>query len=280
LHSYTVEKLKHLIYNTIAEAYRKLTPADVEKKLARADWIDRKAVRLGIRELVSSGKLSYTYLYGRSFIEESFRRPVRISERIVVKPPGRRYQPQSGEVTISIASGIAFGNGSHPSTYLALRALDHVLGGDYYAEEYDASYGLDVGTGTGILAIAMAMLGVERVVGLDLDPCALWEATQNVRLNNLGSRVTISDVALNSLQTPFSLIVANMAFPTLKAISGICAEKAKRGAILILSGFKVSALEETLRAYLRNGCRLIRQQIDRNWACLVLRKKGEASLPS
>ncbi|RLB89707.1 MAG: hypothetical protein DRH10_05465, partial [Deltaproteobacteria bacterium] len=147
----------------------------------------------------------------------------------------------------------------------------------YYAEEYDASYGLDVGTGTGILAIAMAMLGVERVVGLDLDPCALWEATQNVRLNNLGSRVTISDVALNSLQTPFSLIVANMAFPTLKAISGTCAEKAKRGAILILSGFKVSALEETLRAYLRNGFILIRQQIDHNWACLVFRKKGEAS---
>ncbi len=256
----------------VVDSEKKMTPGEVEKAVARAGGVDRKTVRLAIKDLVSLGELSYTYLYGTSFLEKSFERPVRVSKRIVIKPPEKAYQPQGQEVVVSIAGGAAFGNGAHPSTCLALRALDSVLCDSCCLRRRTPLTGLDVGTGTGILAIALARLGVRKVIATDIDPCAVSEATYNVTLNGLAEQVMIMNTPLEELATYFSVIVANLSYPTLRRLSPLLSEKLEQDGILILSGFKEPASKDLGQSYGEQGLRLVRDEIENKWMCLTFCK--------
>lgn len=267
-----IQDLKHIIYNTVVDANRKMTPGEVEKVVAGAAGIDRKRVRLAVKDLVRLGELTYTYFYGTSFLERSFDRPVRFSKRIVIKPPEKVYQAQQGEVVVDIAGGAAFGNGAHATTCLALKALDCVFGDNSYTERKARLKGLDVGTGTGILAIALAKLGVQEVLGLDIDPCAISESANNVRLNDLTEQVTVSSMSLEEVTTRFAVIVANLAYPTLRRLAPLFSARMKQDGVLILSGFKEPASKDLGKAYTKQGLRLIREETEREWVCLVLRK--------
>ncbi len=264
-----IQALKRIIYNTIINAKNKMTPGEVEKAVARATGVDRKTVKLAIKNLVGVGELSYTYVYGTSFLEPSFDRPVRISKRIVIKPHHKRYQPQPGEVVVNIETGVAFGNGAHPTTCLALRALDYALD-DNRTEANGPLTGLDVGTGTGVLAIALAKLGVQKVVGTDIDPCAMSEARHNVSINGVAEQVRITNTPVEKLDEFFSLIVANLASPTLSVLCPLFSAKMEREGILILSGFKKQASRDLLQVYTKIGFTVIQEEIDRQWACLIL----------
>ena len=270
-----IEKVKQAVRNMVVDSEKRMTPGEVEKTIARSGGVDRKTVKLAIRDLVTLGELSYTYLYGTSFLEKSFDRPVRVSERIVIKPPDKVYQPQPGEVVVNIATGAAFGNGAHPTTCLALRALDSVLGGSHCVKLRMPLTGLDVGTGTGILAIALARLGVQKIIATDIDPCAVSEATYNVSINGLAEQVTIMDAPLEALATYFSVIVANLAYPTLMKLSPLLSEKMEQDGVLVLSGFKEHASKDLGKTYTEQGLRLIQEETDREWVCLVLRKPGQ-----
>jgi ribosomal protein L11 methyltransferase len=295
----------------VIEANKKMTPAEVESAVAKASGVDRKTVRLAIKNLVGLGELAYTYVYGTSFLEKSFDRPVRVSKRMVIKPPDKAYQAQAGEVVVNIAGGAAFGSGAHPSTRLALRALDDTLasvhpemhqtsspwmgegwgggeGGpvsgralanDPCLKRDSALTGLDVGTGTGILAIALAKLGVQKVVGIDIDPCAVSEATHNVSLNGLAEQVTITITPLEELSTCFSVIVANLAYPTLRRLSPLLSEKMEQDGLLILSGFiRMPGSKDLGEAYTEHGLRMVREEIERGWVCLTLCKMGSGCI--
>ena len=267
-----MEKVKQAVRNTVVDSKEKMTHGDVEKTVSGASGVDRKIVKLAIRDLVNLGELTYTYLFGTSFLEKSFDRPVRISRRIVIKPPDKAYQPQPGEVVVNIAAGAAFGNGAHPTTCLAMRALDSVLGDNLYTGGKAPSKGLDMGTGTGILAIALANLGVQKVIATDIDPCSLSEATHNISLNGLAEHITVTNTPLQELTTYFSVIVANLACPTLTRLSAILSEKMEQGGVLVLSGFKETASKDLEKAYTKKGLRLIHEETNRDWVCIVLRK--------
>ena len=252
----------------VVDATRKLTPGEVEKAVAGLGGVDRKTVKLAIKNLVSFGELSYTYLYGTSFLERSFDRPVRISKRIVIKPPDKSYQPQPGEVALDIAGGAAFGNGAHPTTCLVLKALDCL----FFIGRNPPLNGLDMGTGTGILAIALAKLGFQEVVAIDVDPCAIAEATNNVRLNNLVDHVTVSGMPLEGVMMSFTVIVANLASPTLSRLAALFSAKTERDGFLILSGFKEPASKDLIETYTQHGFSVNREEMDREWACLTFCK--------
>lgn len=268
-----IEDLEHIIYKTIIEANRKMTPGDVEKAIANTG-VDKKRVRLAIKDLVGRGELSYTYVYGTSFLERSFDRPVRLSKRILIKPPQTPYQPRPGEVVVDIAGGAAFGNGAHPTTCLVLRALDHLFGGNLYADRRTLLNGLDVGTGTGILAIALAKLGVQDVVGIDIDPCAVSEATHNVLLNGLSKIVAITDTPLEMLTAQYAIIVANIALPTLKSMAPLLSKRTEKNGLLILSGFLESEFENLGEAYAEHGFTLMREETERGWGCITFQKSA------
>lgn len=268
------EDLTHIIYRTIIEANRKMTQRDVEKAVAAEAGVDRKKVKLAITELVGLGKLSYTYVYGTSFLEKSFDRPVRLTRRIVIKPPQRAYQPAPGEVVVEIAGGAAFGSGAHPTTCLALKALDSIVDDDHFGERKSPLKGLDVGTGTGILAITLTKMGIQEVVGTDIDPCAVSEARHNVSLNGLAERVSISDTPLERLTSCFSIIVANLAYQTLRRMAPSLSARTEENGLLILSGFSESVAESLVEIYAEQGFRLVREEAERGWACITLCKRA------
>jgi len=92
-------------------------------------------------------------------------KPFRVSKRIVIKPPDKTYIADGNDIVIDIKSGAAFGDGGHPSTYLVLRVLDSMFSSSNYIKDMALSKALDVGTGTGILAIAAAKLGMKSATG-------------------------------------------------------------------------------------------------------------------
>lgn len=107
----------------------------------------------------------------------------RIGRAIVVRPTWREYAPRPGECVIDLDPGMAFGTGAHPTTALCLEALEEeVLPGDVV---------FDIGTGSGILAIAAAKLGARAVVACDVDPVAVRVAGENVRRNEVAGQVTL-----------------------------------------------------------------------------------------
>ncbi|MEK3683328.1 50S ribosomal protein L11 methyltransferase [Paenibacillus sp. FSL R10-2736] len=119
-------------------------------------------------------------------------KPLRVSERLTIKPTWEEYTPASpDEKIIELDPGMAFGTGTHPTTALCLRALEkHIASGDEV---------IDVGTGSGILAVGAVLLGAKSVLALDLDPVAVESARENVALNRLEAAITVKESDLLSL---------------------------------------------------------------------------------
>ena len=133
---------------------------------------------------------------------KQYYKPVRISNRLTIKPTWEDYEPEhADEIVLELDPGMAFGTGTHPTTSLCLKTLEETV-----VPDIDV---IDVGTGSGILAIAAAKLGARHVLALDLDPVAVSSATENVRLNGLQDRITVreSDL-LGILRTAGALGVA------------------------------------------------------------------------
>lgn len=118
-------------------------------------------------------------------------KPLRVSGRLTIKPVWEEYEPGPDELIIELDPGMAFGTGTHPTTALCLRALERVIQG---GEEV-----IDVGTGSGILAVGAMRLGAKSVLALDLDPVAVQSAEANVELNGLAGRIKVKESDLLSL---------------------------------------------------------------------------------
>jgi ribosomal protein L11 methyltransferase len=267
-------ELKSIICGIITEATFKMATSDLVKAASAAAGVPKRGVRRAIEMLVTSGELQYTYIYGTSFLQASIDRPVRLSERIIIKPPHKTYEPTEAEIVVDMTGGAAFGDGSHPSTSLALKAMDAVLSHGLSSESKVPLKALDVGTGTGILAIALAKLGVQAVTATDIDPCSRVEAAQNAEVNGVAGQVTVTGRPAAALNGSYGLIVANLACPTLKALSPVLTQKMEANGTLILSGFKETAAKNLKSAYERQGLRLIREEAQGQWVCLALSKPG------
>lgn len=188
-------------------------------------------------------------------------KPVRIG-RIVVKPTWEEIDPQPDDVIIDIDPGMAFGTGYHPTTQLCLQALqERVKGGEV---------ALDVGTGSGVLAIAAAKLGAKRVVGLDVDTVAVEVAQENVDQSGLTETITIdrADSPL-ALEGQADIVTANILAQVLIDMAGQLYEKLKPGAILIGSGIIAERGADVKAAFEAIGLRIIEEKRDGDWVALV-----------
>jgi len=254
-----IKTIREAVLATVVESRKKLTPAELEKRLVQNLGTRKTAIKTAIRKLVDDRELIYSYHYGCSFLEQSFNKPTRISPRVVIKPPDTKYRPESDEVVINIQPGVSFGSGEHPTTRLALRSLEQVLfDSEFYRGQKDLP-ALDIGTGSGILAIAAAKLGVKRVVGVDVDPCARVEAQQNGQLNNLERRLEIHAQQVETIDQKFGLITANLRYPTLKRLSPCIAQLSEIGGACIVSGLKTDEESDLVRVYSQRAFPLIRK---------------------
>ncbi|MGI6087110.1 MAG: 50S ribosomal protein L11 methyltransferase [Kiritimatiellia bacterium] len=182
----------------------------------------------------------------------------RVSPRLVVCPPWRDYKPRPGECVIKLNPGLSFGTGLHPTTRGCLRLLDE------FAAEPGLSF-LDLGCGSGILAIAAALLGCRPVLALDNDPQAVKAARQNRRANGLDRRLTVrqADVLRLAGLSAYDVVAANL-------LAGLLIEAAPRIAAvaqrhLIVAGILRSQYAAVRRAYNRQGFREIRAIPEGEW---------------
>ena len=261
--------IKEAIIRLLTEAHLRLTPSDLERTIRRRyPSSQRKDIRMAIRDLVSQGKLAYTQHHSTTHLELNYNRPVYVGNRIVLTPSRLTTQTDSDRVNIKINDGTAFGAGDHPTTRMILQALDHLLQG---VGEVPAWRALDIGTGTGVLAIAAAMLGIPRVDAVDIEPAACHEAKKNVMLNKVAHCVQISDKSLDHFYgVKYDLILANLRpptiielIPTMKALSATSSK-------WILSGCRLDECER-LKTYLPKPSYRVIWQADRTgWAALAL----------
>ena len=128
-----------------------------------------------------------------------------VGKRLVVRPSWVDYAPSAGEVVVEIDPGMAFGTGTHGTTQLCLEMIAELL--DHPDPPVTM---LDVGTGSGILALGAAALGCPKVVANDIDPDACSVARENINKNNYAEQIEISEQPLDGLPGQFDLIVANI----------------------------------------------------------------------
>lgn len=188
---------------------------------------------------------------------------MRFGPRLVVKPTWEELNLQPEDVVVSLDPGMAFGTGSHETTRLCLQAL-----ADRFAADTAPDRVLDVGTGSGILAIAAAKLGASEVIGCEIDADACEVARANVSANQVASQVEVTDLLLEQIEGRFDLVIANiMAEENVRLAGQLVARMANNG-LLILSGI----LREKER-FVRDGFRTFGLQdpvvsYDGEWCCL------------
>ncbi len=253
---------------------RRRAPADILKRFVRSSHVTRELVQAAIRELVAAGELAYTFEHGGTFLEPSFDRPVRVAERIILSPPGKAFQPESGDVAIRIMTGASFGAGRHPTTRLALRGIEFALRREGTLLVRSGSRMLDIGTGTGVLAIAAVLLGIESGLGIDIDPCALSEAKENIRLNGLNERIGISIQAVEDVEQTFTLIAANLRSPTLRNLSVKIRSLLDSPGALVISGIRVEERGDVLSAFRDARFQCEWTEEEDGWVGAVLKERG------
>lgn len=242
-----------------------ITPVELTKMIGEMAGFDKSKAKSLIFELVSRGELEYVDAFGRTCLIVSFSRPVRVSKRVVLKPPDVRFMANPGDVVVSLNKGIAFGRGTHPTTALCIRALT------WLSENHDfnLSSGLDIGTGTGVLAVVASLLGVRKVSACDIEPVAIHEARENTRINHLESRVTISESCDFSLS--HDLIMANLRYPTLISMHRDITRSLSQAGWLVLSGIKQDEIPKVDNLY-KTALTFVRQESENGWASLVYTK--------
>jgi ribosomal protein L11 methyltransferase len=196
--------------------------------------------------------------------------PLHVTPRLVICPPWQEYSPGPEELVITIYPGMAFGTGRHPTTALCLRALEEVWRRDLPLQVGPWPV-LDVGTGSGILALAAARLGA-KVLAIDVDPEAAAAALDNVRLNALQDRVWVEAAPLAALRQQFGLILANLTAPDLLEGAEALAARLAAGGALIISGFLTEDFPRLEARFLSLGLAAAGHYEQDDWMALVWRR--------
>jgi ribosomal protein L11 methyltransferase len=178
--------------------------------------------------------------------------PVEVSPRLRVRASFASAAPAAGRRELVVDPGQAFGTGGHASTRLALEWIDRLA-----PELGPESRVLDVGTGTGVLALAALLLGAGRAVGFDLDPAAAREARACAAANGLAGRFRVFTGPLEALRAaPFDLVAANLLRSELLPLAAGIASRLRAGGALVVSGMLESESAEVAAAFATHGVRV------------------------
>jgi ribosomal protein L11 methyltransferase len=197
-----------------------------------------------------------------------FIKPQRVGKSFWVTPPWLEPPKFRRRQVITIEPGMAFGTGTHATTRGCLEFLE--VAADRLRD--DKFTALDVGTGSGILAIALDKLGAREVWAIDNDPVALKVARENLIVNQAAEKVHLTGKNLSAIRKTFSLVVANLTAETILELAEALERKVARKGFLILSGIlqkRVSAVTRRFAARFRT----VKRKRAREWAILLLQRK-------
>jgi ribosomal protein L11 methyltransferase len=187
---------------------------------------------------------------------------LRIGQHIVIRPSWREYAPEPKDVVIQLDPGMAFGTGLHPTTQMCLVALEELT-------RPEATV-LDLGTGSGILAIAAARLGAGRVLAVDNDPVAVKTARGNVVTNGVQEAVSVVCGSLADVPGRYHLVVVNiLAKVIVEMMQEGLANRVRPGGRLITAGIIADQEPEVVAALEQKRLALVERRQTGDWVCLV-----------
>jgi ribosomal protein L11 methyltransferase len=197
-------------------------------------------------------------------------RPLPLGAGFVVLPPDAEEPPDAGRTVIRMVAGRAFGTGEHATTRLCAALLEQKVS--------PGSLWVDVGTGSGILAIVAARCGARRVAAVDVDPDAIEVAREWVALNGVAATVDL----LASGIAPLSVfaadgVVVNISGAYLERDAGALAKMLRPGGELIASGFPAAELDDVSRLLRAAGLRETTRSETEGWACIAMRREPGAT---
>ena len=198
-------------------------------------------------------------------------KPTRIGKRLVMKPSWEEYLPLEGDIVLELDPGMAFGTGTHGTTRLCLEAVEELIC-EKAAFGSDTGRVLDVGCGSGVLAIAAALFGAAEVTAVDIDPVAVTVTGENAAINGVENQVAASITPLAELTGEYAIVLANILAEDLVRMGGELAGRVMPGGYLVLSGILTEREQFVIDGFAPLPLAL--QQVTRQdeWSCLVLRK--------
>jgi ribosomal protein L11 methyltransferase len=197
---------------------------------------------------------------------ESWKRhfkPIEIGRKLLVVPSWSRRKPRRGQALVVLDPGLSFGTGQHPTTHFCLAQIAS------FRREREPQSFLDIGTGSGILAIAAAKLGYSPIEALDIDPDAVRIAKANARRNRVEHKIAFVQKDLTRMPlrsaTKFDLICANLIFNVLIAELQRILNRLVPGGRLVLAGILRSQFPEVVQAFGQEGLELLRSKTVKEW---------------
>jgi len=201
-------------------------------------------------------------------------KPSRIGSRIIIKPTWEEWDAAEDAIILEIDPGMAFGTGTHPTSRLCLETLERI----YFREAPFNAYValthtdfLDVGTGSGILAIAAVKFGAERVVALDIDPKAVTIAEQNLELNHVRGIASASTTPLSEVTGSFAVVAANIIAEELVRMGKELVGKLRAGGFLVLSGILIEKEGTVFDGFSDFPLTLVETTREGEWSCITYR---------
>ena len=193
-------------------------------------------------------------------------KPMRIGKRIVIRPSWERYEAKPDDLVIEIDPGMAFGTGSHETTSMCIRMLEKAI--------TPGCSCIDVGCGSGILALAAAKLGAADCTAIDLDADAVRVAAENVEKNHLQDKIrTVHGDLLEQVDGRADVIVANIIADVICYLCRPVRQRLKENGVFIASGIIREKEPDVLNALALAGYQIADRLAEGEWVCLAARLK-------
>ena len=194
---------------------------------------------------------------------KKYYKPTKIGEKIVVKPIWEEYEKKDDEIILELDPGMAFGTGTHETTRMCVGALERYVTKDTRV--------FDIGTGSGILAIAAAKLDAKEAIGVDLDPVAVESAKHNVGFNNLHNIEVLYGNLMEVVEGKADIVVANIIADIILFLTEDVKTFINEGGLFISSGIIRDRKQDVLDKLTQCGFEIVEVNELGEWVCIVAR---------
>lgn len=212
------------------------------------------------------GEVTITEVEDSDWAEEwkKYYKPKRVGKHIIIKPTWEEFDAKTDDIVVEIDPGMSFGTGTHETTMLCMQRLEK------YVHQYDTV--IDVGCGTGVLAIVAAKLGALNTLAIDLDEDAVRIAKENIEINGMKNRITVKHGnLLDMIDLKANVIVGNLLAEIVVMLADGIKNFLEEDGVFIASGIILDRIDLVVDALETNGLEIVEIQKMGEWACIVSR---------
>ena len=236
--------------------------SDEENPFEAAEYLKERYAAVGIKSQIDTDNVN-----DASWADnwKKFFKVTEIGEKLVIRPSWEEYDNKSGRVVLSIDPGAAFGTGTHATTRMCLSMVEkHVNEGNEV---------LDIGSGSGILSIAAALLGANKVDGVDIDPVAVKVSNENAEINGVEDKVTfIKGDLLQEINGKYDVICANIVADVIIALLETVPQFMKQETVFLCSGIIDIREDDVKSAFQKFGFKIVDELESENWRAFAVVK--------